>query len=52
MDNGRLIDPDSGDIIWAPAEPAAEQSAPTPMRFHSFQQGSSQYANSITAGQS
>jgi len=31
VDNGRLIDPDSGDIIWAPTEPAAEQSAPTPM---------------------
>jgi len=23
--NGRLIDPDSGDIIWEPTEPAAEQ---------------------------
>lgn len=31
VDNGRLIDPDSGDIIWAPTEPAAEQAAPTPM---------------------
>ncbi len=31
VDNGRLIDPDSGDIIWAPAEPTAEQAAPTPM---------------------
>ena len=31
VDNGRLIDPDSGDIIWAPAEPTAEHAAPTPM---------------------
>jgi hypothetical protein len=27
VDNGRLIDPDSGDIIWAPTEPAIEQAA-------------------------
>ena len=29
VDNGRLIDPDSGDIIWAPTEPAIEQAAAT-----------------------
>ncbi len=29
--NGRLIDPDSGDIIWAPTEPAAEQTISTPV---------------------
>ena len=27
VDNGRLIDPDTGDIIWAPTEPAADQTA-------------------------
>lgn len=31
VDNGRLINPDSGDIVWAPTEPAAEQPTPTPM---------------------
>ena len=31
VDNGRLIDPDSGDIIWAPTEPAAGEVAPTSM---------------------
>jgi len=31
VDNGRLIDPDSGDIIWVPTEPAAEQAVQTPM---------------------
>ena len=30
VDNGRLIDPDSGDIVWAPTEPAAEQPTPPP----------------------
>ena len=30
VDNGRLIDPDSGDIVWAPTGPAAEQPTPTP----------------------
>ena len=30
VDNGRLIDPDSGDIVWAPTEPAAKQPTPTP----------------------
>jgi len=29
VDNGRLIDPDSGDIIWEPTEPAAETAAAT-----------------------
>jgi hypothetical protein len=29
VDNGRLIDPDSGDIIWAPTEPSTEQAAAT-----------------------
>ena len=29
VDNGRLIDPDSGDIIWAPTKTAAEQRAAT-----------------------
>ena len=29
VDNGRLIDPKSGDIIWAPTVPAADQTAST-----------------------
>ncbi len=31
VDNGRLIDPDTGDIIWAPTEPASEQAVSTPL---------------------
>ena len=31
VDNGRLIDPDSGDIVWEPMKAVTEQSAPTPM---------------------
>jgi len=29
--NGRLIDPKSGDIIWAPTEPAADQTTSASM---------------------
>ena len=31
VDNGRLIDPDTGDIIWAPTEPTSEQAVSTPL---------------------
>ena len=31
VDGGRLIDPKSGDIIWAPTEPAADQTASASM---------------------
>lgn len=31
VDNGRLIDPDTGDIIWAPTEPSSEQAVSTPL---------------------
>lgn len=31
VDNGRLIDPDTGDIVWAPTEPAEEQTSSTPV---------------------
>ena len=31
VDNGRLINPDSGYIVWEPEKPAAEQTASTPL---------------------
>jgi len=31
VDSEKLIDPDSGDIVWAPTEPATEQSSSTPV---------------------
>ena len=30
-ENGRLIDPDSGDVIWEPKEAIVEQTSPTPL---------------------
>lgn len=31
VNNGRLIDSDTGDVIWAPTTPAAEQTVSTPL---------------------
>lgn len=31
VNNGRLIDPDTGDVIWAPTEPTSEHAVSTPL---------------------